>query len=191
LAARGGNHIIASSYKICSEIVKTRPDLLEVLATPNRYFDHRGKFPDHRPRAVVFYHDGHLIMNYIRYLLVGFGSIPRSEELPDCTPIQVEALDYVETVAKKYRLILDMQPGDMTFVNNWAILHSRDAFEDDANHVRYLVRIWLRNEKLAWSLPPVLEHSNKAVYYDSKLEDIWNIVPEPRLHFELFQTLAP
>jgi len=79
----------------------------------------------------------------------------------------------------------------MTFVNNWAIIHSREAFEDDENHIRYLVRIWLRNEKLAWSLPPVLERGNRAVYYDSKLEDIWNIVPEPRLHFELFQTLAP
>ncbi len=38
-------------------------------------------------------------------------------------------------MAKKYQLILDMQPGAMTFVNNWAIVHSRDPFEVDETHV--------------------------------------------------------
>jgi hypothetical protein len=130
-------------------------------------------------------------MNFVRYLLVGLPNIARSAHLAPCTPKQIEALDAVEALAQKYQLILDMQPGDLTFVNNWAILHSRDAFLDDENHIRYLVRLWLKNEELAWKLPEVLDEGNQTVYYDEDLPEKWNIVPQPRLKFKIFETLGP
>jgi hypothetical protein len=122
------------------------------------------------------------------YLLIG---LPRSEHLSACTPEQVEALDVVEALAQKHQFILGMQPGDMTFINNWAIMHSREAFENDEAHTRYLIRIWLENEKLAWKLPQALDNGNQMVYYDQEMPESWNIVPEPILKFEIFQTLSP
>jgi len=190
-AATGGNHIIASTWKIYNELAATRPDLLEILKEPNWHFDIRGRFQEPGARSLFFFEDGHVIMNFVRYLLTGLPKVPRSEHLPACTPKQVEALDAIEILAQKHQLVLDMQPGDLTFLNNWAILHSREAFEDNEDHVRYLVRIWLKNEKLAWKLPPALDYGNQMVYYDDELPEKWNIVPQPRLKFKIYQTLSP
>jgi len=38
-AASGGNHIIASAWKVYNELARTRKDLLEVLTAPNWTFD--------------------------------------------------------------------------------------------------------------------------------------------------------
>ena len=44
-----------------------------------------------------------------------------------------------------------MQPGDMQFVNNYHVLHARDAYEDDrpAHKIRHLKRLWLETDVLA------------------------------------------
>lgn len=38
-AAEGGDHLLASSWAIYNELVATRPDIIQLLATPNWYFD--------------------------------------------------------------------------------------------------------------------------------------------------------
>jgi alpha-ketoglutarate-dependent taurine dioxygenase len=42
---------------------------------------------------------------------------------------------------------MDFRAGDMQFLDNRVILHSRTAYEDDPAHPRDLLRIWvdLRN----------------------------------------------
>ncbi|KAK0701153.1 hypothetical protein B0T21DRAFT_417316 [Apiosordaria backusii] len=132
-----------------------------------------------------------LLFNYNRYSLLGRPNIPRSPDLPVCTPEQVEAPDVLEATARKYQLVLDQQPGDITFVNNHAIVHSREAFHDDAEHVRHLVRLWLRNNEMAWDLPRELQYSSKKLFYNSEVEEQWNITPQPRLTFKIFETLGP
>jgi hypothetical protein len=100
---------------------------------------------------------------------------------PDLYPKQIEALEAMQIIAQKYQLRLKAQPGDLTFVNNFAILHSRDAFEDTKEQSRHLVRMWLKNEAWAWKLPGILDVGNKAVFYDDSVEEKWEIVPQPRL----------
>lgn len=39
VAAKGGNHIIASSWKIYNELAAARPDVLRLLAAPDWPFD--------------------------------------------------------------------------------------------------------------------------------------------------------
>jgi hypothetical protein len=84
-----------------------------------------------------------------------------------------------------------MQPGDLTFINNYGVLHSRTAFEDDETHTRHLVRMWLKNEKLAWKLPQALEHGNNIVFGDTPDEENWNILPAPRLSFKIIDLFGP
>lgn len=128
--------------------------------------------------------------NFIRYLLTGRPGVPKLSTSPDCTPAQVEALDAVEATARKHSLTLDVRPGDIAFVNNWAMLHSRTAFRDDEEHVRYLVRIWLKNEApgLEWPVPDVFRLGYNKIFGDESTLK-WNVTPQPRLQFKIYQTL--
>ncbi|CAK7203732.1 hypothetical protein SEUCBS139899_006478 [Sporothrix eucalyptigena] len=84
----------------------------------------------------------------------------RAKKVPELTDRQVEALRVVSTVAAKNSLQLDTKPGDLVFVNNWSVLHSRSAYEDadfdnDAHTStrRHLLRLWIRNSQLGWKIP--------------------------------------
>ncbi|KAJ7778639.1 hypothetical protein DFH07DRAFT_901329 [Mycena maculata] len=44
------------------------------------------------------------------------------------------------------------------------LLHARDAFTDDEEHTRHLVRLWLRNDELAWKTPKPLEETWQKLY---------------------------
>ena len=100
---------------------------------------------------------------------------PRSRDIPPMTEAQAEALDAVHFCALKHSLKVDMRRGDMCFVNNLAIMHSRSAFEDDEPHKRYVLRLWLNNPDLGWQMPPRLQlfwdktfapHDEIMDYYD-------------------------
>ncbi len=45
---------------------------------------------------------------------------------------------------------MDLEPGDMQFVNNYHVLHARTAYVDDraAGRVRHLKRLWLETRVL-------------------------------------------
>jgi Taurine catabolism dioxygenase TauD, TfdA family len=74
--------------------------------------------------------------------------------IPDLTSNQLQALAILSDLASKYRLRLDTKPGDMVFINNWALLHARDSYTDSKSGPRrHLVRLWLRNTTLGWDVP--------------------------------------
>jgi Taurine catabolism dioxygenase TauD, TfdA family len=141
-------------------------------------------------RSILFNYGGHIILNYACEPLLGLSNVSRSSGFPCLTPVQCEVLDLLEATAKANRLVLTNQPGDLTFLNNHGLLRSREAFEDEAGNSRYLVRLWLRNEKLAWKLPWVLQEGNRWLYEDSEVEERWNIVPLPRLTFTIAERLS-
>ena len=49
-----------------------------------------------------------------------------------------------------YHVFMELEPGDMQFVNNYHILHGRSAYEDDAatGRQRHLKRLWLETSRL-------------------------------------------
>ncbi|KAF2630582.1 Clavaminate synthase-like protein, partial [Macroventuria anomochaeta] len=189
-AAKGGNHIVASSVSIYNEIAATRPDILESLAEPNWPFDSPGGLIERELRPILFYHGGHIILNYAREPLLGLGDVPRTSGFPNLTSAQREALDLLEATAQAHRLTLKNQPGDLVFVNNHGLLHSREAFEDDGESSRYLIRLWLKNQALAWKLPRVLREGNERLFESNEVEEQWNIMPLPRLTFTVAERLS-
>lgn len=142
-------------------------------------------------RPLLYYHDQRVMMNFVRDPLLGLSWITRTPGLPRLTPIQVEALDVVQTIAEAHHLALNMQPGDLTFVNNFATLHAREAFQDSDTQSRYLVRMWLKNAELAWSLPAALAAGNARVFDNEEVDEDWNIVYKPRLLFHLAERMTP
>jgi len=67
------------------------------------------------------------------------------------TPLQAAALAYVDDMAHDPEICLDtrFQPGDLQYLNNYKVLHSRTDFEDwpEPERKRYLERVWLRTRE--------------------------------------------
>ncbi|KAF5648097.1 Clavaminate synthase [Fusarium sp. NRRL 52700] len=189
-AETGGNHNIASSYAIYNELLITRPDVLETLASPDWYFDSRSLFVHPERRPLLFNYQGHIILNFGRIHLMATEPTDDGTFAPKPTAKQLEALDLVQQLAEKHHLSLNMDPGDLTFINNLGILHAREEFTDSPENTRYLVRMWLKNEDKAWPLPRTLKRGNDRTY-DMAAEEIWNILPAPRVAFKIRDKYGP
>ena len=78
-------------------------------------------------------------------------------EVPRLTAAQSEALEFVETLASDpaIRLDMDFRPGDMQFLCNHSIVHSRTSYEDwpETGRRRHLLRLWLSSAD-GPALPP-------------------------------------
>ena len=63
------------------------------------------------------------------------------------TPLQKEALDFLEEVAGEpdMHVKFAQKRGDILFLNNWVTLHRRTEFEDfkEPDRKRCLLRVWL------------------------------------------------
>lgn len=140
---------------------------------------------------MVYYHDERLIISLLPDALLGLPDIPRPENLPILTEKQMEAIEVVQMLAAKHQRVLRLELGDLVFVNNLALVHARQPFEDSAEKCRYLVRLWLKNEKLAWKLPRQIDVGNQLLFDDDDIEEMWNIAPEPRLSFTIRERFSP
>ncbi|PHH62268.1 hypothetical protein CDD82_2022 [Ophiocordyceps australis] len=54
--------------------------------------------------------------------------------------------------------------------NNWALLHRRDGYEDGQHTSRHLVRLWLRNTQLGWSVAASMLKPWLAAYGQDLME---------------------
>jgi len=130
-------------------------------------------------------------LNFVPQSLVGLPNSTRATELPPLSPLQYEALEAVQRISEKHQLSLSFKPGDLTFINNWAILHAREAFRDDSVNQRYLVRMWLKNDTLAWKLPNPLQEGNRKIFHDKRSVENWNVAYTPRLRFDIRECFTP
>jgi len=147
-AAEGGRSLIASAAEVYNEILRTRPDCLEPLL--RGFYHHRrgqhdpGENPLSAQRVPVFsFRDGLLHCCYNRNPIEWAqkeGVVLDAEE--------IEALDYLDSICARpeNQLSMEMRKGDLQFVNNYVILHSRTDYRDDAAHRRHLVRLWMHDE---------------------------------------------
>jgi hypothetical protein len=144
-AKSGGESAIISAATLHNILLEERPDLLKRLYAPY-HFDRRAELrPGEAPTlfAPVFIYRGGVAIRYLRFY------IHKGHELVGAplTPADVEPLDYMDSVMTRpeLRVTFGMEPGDMQFINNVFILHSRTAFEDHAepDRRRHLVRLWL------------------------------------------------
>jgi hypothetical protein len=163
-AKSGGLSRVASSVAIHNELIATRPDLAAVLYGDFRQ-DRRGEEPPGEPPYFVtpFFvrHGGRLFVKYNRSYVQ---SAQRFPDVPPLTPLQTEALDAIDRLCSDPRFCLEMalEPGDMQFVCNHVVLHSRTAYEDwpEPARRRHLLRLWLRTPAFA-DPPPAFADRNR------------------------------
>jgi hypothetical protein len=127
-----------------NELLERFPWYLGVLY--DRFnFDWRGEQPKGQPaiyRWPVFeYYDGQLSCRY-SWRMIEFAQNTTGVML---TEIQKEAFDVMDGLIEELRMSIKFEPGDMQFLNNYVILHSRTEFEDhpEPDRKRHLLRLWL------------------------------------------------
>ena len=85
-------------------------------------------------RPLIHYHNGRLISQYARRKFTGFLEVPRSTDIPPITEEMAEALDALHFTAERFSLGLHFRRGDIQFINNLSVFHSRDGYTDDETH---------------------------------------------------------
>jgi hypothetical protein len=146
-ARAGGLSRIVSSGAVFNAMLAVRPDLVKTL-TQTIYRDRRGEIPQGcKPwycLPVFNFRNGRLLTNYVRSTI---DKAQRFEEVPRLTDRQLEAFALIEAMAADPALYLDMdfEPGDIQFLNNHLIMHSRSDYEDfpEPERRRHLLRLWL------------------------------------------------
>lgn len=146
-AKAGGLSCIASSVAVHNEILRTRPDLLEVLYQPF-HIDHRGEQLDgedpYYAAPIFAVHKGRF---FARFGMKYVESAQRFPEVPRLSDAQIEAMQLFHDLAMSDELRLDIEfrQGDMQFINNHLIVHSRTDYEDypEPERRRHLLRMLL------------------------------------------------
>lgn len=165
-ARHGGLSRIVSSMTVYKQIVATRPDLAPALFAP-MYWDIAADAPPGHPpfiqMPICSTVNGRLRFFYIGWYIRNAQQYP---DVPRLTPEQAQLLDLIEAAANDPANYLDMdfKPGDMQFLKNSVILHSRTEYEDadDPAFKRHLLRLWLTAHSFDDGDPLVRKGFSKA-----------------------------
>ncbi|KAF9889373.1 hypothetical protein FE257_007483 [Aspergillus nanangensis] len=164
--AKGGESLLASSWRVYNELARTRPDIIQVLARdwPIPSSKEEG-VTFHRP--LLFHQEAlgtapeRLLLHFSRRSLVGFGDLTRTKHL---SVRQAEALDSLHFFAERFHISMKLQKGDMQFINNLSMLHARKGYMDGPQQKRHLLRLWLKDPDNAWPTPKQLQQKWDSIY---------------------------
>jgi len=149
-SASGGKSRLASTAALHNELLKTRPDLVAVLyegflqrstEKDAEYGDGQNLTNDRIP--VFTLSNGEFACRYIG------GFLRRAIEAGDVPSdgLELAAVDALDNLALRPEFYLDMsfKEGDIQYLNNNLILHSRTDYRDGRklDERRYLLRLWL------------------------------------------------
>ncbi len=145
-ARTGGESTIASSVSVYNELLRRRPDLAKALLAPI-YRDRRGEVPEGMQQWYAI-----PIFNFLNGWFSAnieptyIGSVERFEAVPKKTVLQKEAIDTIQSIAADLHLSMGFRQGDMQFINNYVIFHSRTGYEEfpERERKRHLLRLWLK-----------------------------------------------
>lgn len=155
---RGGASIVANALAIHNELVRTDPDLVAELYKPLPY-DFRGEqAPGARGwyEMPVFTREADRL--FVRYIRPYIEASRRHDDAPPISAAARAAMDRVDQLCAdpSFHVSMQLEPGDMQFVNNYHVLHARTAYEDDRpNHkIRHLKRLWLETDLITNAAKP-------------------------------------
>ncbi len=146
-AKQGGISTIVSSTAIHNELLRTRPELLDLLYQPYPQGDRNPDEPDPTEAPYDYstgasFHAGKLSW---RGKLPDPRWVAEHPELGCMAEAVAELRSIIDDLADRWHLDMGFRAGDIQYLNNYSIMHSRTAFEDhdDPAKRRDLLRIWL------------------------------------------------
>ena len=146
-ALSGGESRIVSSVSLYNELLKRRPDLVDVLYEPMCWDRQGEELPGEQPWfSLAPLND---VNGVPRFFYVGWyiRNAQRHADVPRLSEEQIEAMELVEEIANDpaFHVEMSFEPGDIQLLNNGSILHAREAYTDgDSPQTRrHLLRLWL------------------------------------------------
>lgn len=148
----GGASRIVSSTSLYNIMLRDHPELCRALFTPLPT-DRRGEVPEgmlpYFEVPVFSWLDGHLTSMYAgQYVRSAQANFPEARRLTDVEHAAIDKLDEY-ACDPKINLQMEFRPGDIQYLHNHQILHSREDFEDwpELERRRHLLRLWISPEK--------------------------------------------
>jgi hypothetical protein len=143
----GGENRLVSTTALYNEILRRRADLIPLLYEPF-YWDRNDEQSDGEDPffqlPICRYHEGHLTFFYIPWYI---RKAQRHPQVPRLTPEQNEILDLIDEIAEDptFHVEMRLEPGEINYLKNNAVLHARTEFKDfdEPERKRHLVRLWL------------------------------------------------
>jgi hypothetical protein len=151
-ARTGGLSCVANAVGVHNHMVRECPELAAALYEELPY-DARGEQADgtrgYYSIPGFTEHAGRLFVRFIpQYVLAS----QRHADAPRLSATTREAIATMSRLANDpdFNVYMDLQPGEMQFINNYHVLHGRTAYEDDVAHgyKRHLKRLWLATYRL-------------------------------------------
>jgi hypothetical protein len=144
-AKSGGASRVASSVTVYNRMLEKRPDLARLL-TEDLYRSRVGEVnPGELPyfkQPIFYFYEGY-------FSAAGLGAaIDKAQDIPGVpklTEAQNDAIALYRQTVEECALDIDFKQGDIQFLNNFVMLHTRREYRDwpeDARK-RHLLRLWL------------------------------------------------
>lgn len=141
-AKSGGRSAVLNTVAVHDEIVRTHPELADLLYQP-WWHDARDGTCQQRP---LYTRDerGRLSaawgLDYLR-------SAQRGTDVPAFTPAQSALVDLLDALTNdpRFAYTMDLRKGDLQLLNNHVTMHNRTAYVDhpEPERRRHLIRVWL------------------------------------------------
>jgi hypothetical protein len=122
---------------------------------------------------------GKVLLRFSRYGVTGWQR-KRNPNLPEPTKAQLEALDAVSFTAMKNAFTLPATKGDLLFVNDMALMHAREAFDEGGQYLkRHILKMFFRDSEKNWKYPPEVIEESMWKYApnlpDGTRREIWQV----------------
>jgi hypothetical protein len=144
-AKSGGDSLLVNGYALHNILRAERPDVLQRLYQPF-WVDRRAELPPGEEPVLpfpVFAFDGKLTLRYLRFYITK-GQEWKGEVLSDS---DLEALEFFDGIMHRpgVAMRIPMERGDMQWISNTFLLHSRTGYEDypEPERKRHYIRLWL------------------------------------------------
>ncbi len=144
-ARSGGLSRIVSAAAIHNEILRRRPDLMDVFYADwhnSRQGDEQPGESRAYPKPIFGFRDGHFTGLFSPAYIKSAQEFP---EVPRLTQPQEEALALFGELSDSLALDMAFEPGDIQLLNNHLIYHARTRYDDypEKERKRLLLRLWL------------------------------------------------
>jgi len=153
----GGESQYASGLAVYNEIQAKRPELMPVL-TRGFPYHRRGEEAPTQPCITPYdipvfsERDGRISVFMVREIMnAAFRELKRA-----FTPDEIDAIDTFRTTAAALQFETRLEAGEVSFLNNYTVMHARSEFVDwdEPDRKRLMLRLWLDVERNARPVVP-------------------------------------